>query len=97
MAQSVLDATQASLYGSAGLAGDNLVIGAAYGDWLRGEQARIARGLQKADAAVQAARHRSARSFGRNQVLNGLQDRADADALQKARRRAEQDGVPADR
>ncbi|MEX0970419.1 MAG: hypothetical protein WD046_08265 [Paracoccaceae bacterium] len=91
-AQATLDKTQAALY-----ADDSMIIGAAYGDWLRLEAARIAKALQKAERAVLAARGNAARAFARKQALGGLLQHAKADALQTLRRRAEQNGMPADR
>ncbi|MGR3721808.1 hypothetical protein [Abyssibius alkaniclasticus] len=91
-AQATLDSTQAALY-----ADDSMIIGAAYGDWLRLEAARIAKALQKAERAVLAARGNAARAFARKQALSGLQEQAEAEELQTARRRAEQNGMPADR
>lgn len=91
-AQATLDATQAALY-----ADDSMIIGAAYGDWLRLEAARIAKALQKAERAVLAARGNAARAFARKQALARLQSQAIGEATQTARRRAEQNGMPADR
>ena len=91
-ARAALDATQADIY-----AADSLAVGAAYGDWLRLEQARIALALRKAEAAAAAARGGAARSLARRQVLDGLLIKAKAKALMRDRRRAEQNGMPADR
>lgn len=91
-ARRALDATQAEVY-----SGDELAVGAAYGDWLRVEQARIARALRQAQADAEAARGGARRSLSRRQVLDQLLVQADAKALMLDRRRAEQNGIPAER
>lgn len=91
-ARAALEATQAEIYGA-----DTLVVGAAYGDWLRLEQGRIAQALREAEAAAGAARAGASRSLARRQVLDGLLAKAEGAALLLYRRRAEQNGLPADR
>jgi len=90
--QAALDATQAELYGA-----ETMVVGAAYGDWLRVEQGRITQALRKSEALAQAARGGARLSLSRRQVLDGLLKQAKGEALMLERRRAEQNGVPPDR
>jgi len=91
-AQAALDATQAELYGA-----DTLTVGAAYGDWLHLEQARIQRALRRAEGLADAARAGAQRSLSRRQVIEGLLAGAEDEALKLERRRAEQNGMPEDR
>ena len=91
-AQAALDATQAELYGA-----DTLIVGAAYGDWLHLEQARIQRALRRAEGLAETARTGAQRSLSRRQVIEGLLAGAEDEALKLERRRAEQNGMPEDR
>lgn len=91
-AQAALDATQADLYGA-----ESLVVGAAYGDWLHLELARLRSAIARAEAALETARTGAGRSFARRQLLDGLLKHARYEGLMQERRRAEQNGMPPER
>lgn len=84
-----LDALRADMFAT-----PHLAVGPAYAEWLRAEQARLARQLAQIERRIAGLRGAAAQSMARRRVLDGLLEKAQHQGALTARRRDEQNGQP---